>query len=522
MRRFLFILVLLAVFGCSENQSQVLIADSHRTLEINGTQLFAPQTHLSINNVVEYHNRYYCLFNCNTLWPIENSKKMLSIDCQTLEYTWEDFPYELRHGYYDDIYVRHDSLFISVYGSWSQNDYYFDTSQRRWIEIAKQSALVYEDDDYQVFTIDHGEWGDFTWFSNRHNGNQYVMPGSGFVNRIADTFFVVWSAWITSVSTSQLEQSLTAPISYSEAAHRYMFYEDSAFFVNDTTLRFVAPDRRFVIANYNYFDFMSDGADTMFVGSFVVGDSLFLLAKYHGDNAIMSFDGHSPVFIEKVVDSCDFIKYHNSIRGFLRNDRLLLPYEKNETTMGLLDIKGRQHSTLDIHIAIDTIQHLRTDPFIQSIVYLADNWGALKDTDIRKKEENLGGAFILSDPPSAEPRNGYFKDLGFKECHVDWYLKTVDTLYSIESEYCIDNVMGDGRALLLDYMSPIYYNSGKNKFFSRNDSKKAAITAILKEKLNSLCGKPIFWGSNNNYTVWRYGPLTIRLYPGDNRILIYK
>lgn len=522
MRRLLFILSLLVVFGCSETKSQLLQADSHRTLEINGSQLFAPQTHLSIHSAVEYHDRYYCLINCNTLWPIECSKLLLSIDCQTLEYRWEEFPNNLRNGYYDDFYVRHDTLFISVYGSWSKNDYFFDTTQRRWVEIEKQSALVFEDDDYQIFTIDHGEWGDFTWFSNRHNGNQYVMPGSGFVRRVADTYYVVGPAWISAASTSQLEQSLTAPISYEEAAHRYMFYDDSAFFVDDTTLRFVIPDDRFVLANYNYFTFLYEGADTMFEGSFVVDDSLFLLAKYHGDNAIMFFDGHTPILVEKELDSCDFIRYTHNVRGFLRNDRLLLPFEKDETTMGLLDIRGRQFHTLDIHISIDTLQLLPTDPFIQTIEYLANNWGTLKDTVIRKKEESLGGAFILSDPPSAEPRNGYFKDLGLKDCHVDWFFKTVDTMYTIETEYCIDNITHDVRAVFCDYMSPVYYKNDNKRHFSSDDTKTEVITATLKEKLNSLCGKPKLFGINRDYTVWHYGPLTIRLYTGDNRILIYK
>ena len=511
--------VLFLILGCTASNCQQLQPETHRALEINCRQLVAIQSHLNIQNAVEYHNRYYCLFNCSQLRPLNNSKSKLlfSIDCKTLEYRLEDYPDELRHGVYNDLYVRHDTLFISTYGSWHQNDYFFDTTQRQWVETEKQSALVYEDNDYQVFTIDHGEWGDFTWFSNKHNGNQYVMPNDGFVRRIADTFFVVGSAYIISVSTSQLEQSLTAPISYREAADKYMFYNDPAFLVNDSTPRFIEHSERFLLTDYNYFTLYE--ADTLFLGSYVADDTLFLLTKLFDNNALMYLDGNKPTLIDKRLDSCDIILYHNSIRGFLQTDRLLLPFMKDKTTMGLFDLKGRQCNTLDIHIAVDTLQHLKADPFIQTIQYLSDNWGKLKDSDLRKYEESLGGSFILSDPPTYEPRNGYFEDLGLRNCHVDWFFKTIDTLFTIETEYCIDNNTHLAKAVFLDYMHPINYRDKTYISAESRERKEAQITANLKEQLDTLCGKA---KSYEDYLEWHYSSLTIELYTRDNRILIYK
>lgn len=514
------LLALSLIIGCAAPHCQQSQPETHRSLEIDCRQLAAIQTHLSIKSAVEYHNRYYCLFDCNPLRPVEyyNPKlqMLFSIDCKSLEYRLEDYPDELSHGSYDDLYVRHDTLFISTYGSWRENDYFFDTTQRRWVEIAKQSALVYEDDDYQVFDIDHGEWGDFTWFSNRHNGKQYVMDGNGFVRRIADTFFVVGTAHIASISTSQIAQSPTAPFSYREAADKYMFYNDPSFLINDSTPRFVKPNERFSLTGYNYFS--SDKGDTLFIGSYVKGDTLFLLSKHFGNNALMYLDGNKPTLIDKQLDTCDIVLFHNSVRGFLQTDRLLLPFIKDETNMGLLDLRGRQCNTLDIHIAIDTLQHLQADPFIQTIKYLSDNWGKLKDSDLRKYEESIGGSFILSDPPTYEPRNGYFEDLGLRNCHVDWYIKTIDTLYTIETEYCIDNNTHLANAVFLDYMPHLNYRNRVYYSFDRRETKAAQTTALLKEQLNTLCGKA---KSYSNYICWHYGPLTIWLYTRDNRLLIF-
>ena len=508
---------LFLIIGCAAPRCQQS-PETHRTLEVDCRQLVAIQSHLNIQNAVEYHNRYYCLFDCSQLRSLNNSKSKLlfSIDCKTLEYRLEDYPDELRHGVYNDLYVRHDTLFISTYGSWHKYDYFFDTIQRRWIETEKQSALVYEDDDYQVFTIDQGEWGDFTWFSNKRNGNQYVMDGSGFVRRIADTFFVVGSAYIISVSTSQLEQSLTAPISYREAADKYMFYNDPAFLVNDSTPRFIEPRERFLLTDYNYFTPYE--ADTLFLGSYVADDTLFLLTKLFGNNALMYLDGNKPALIDKQLDSCDIIRYHNSIRGFLRTDRLLLPFSKDETAMGLYDFRGSRCNTLNIHIAVDTLQHLKADPLIQTIQYLSDNWGKLKDNDLRKYEESLGGSFILSDPPTYEPRNGYFEDLGLRNCHVDWFNKTIDTLYTIETEYCIDNTTHLANAVFFDYMPPLNYRNRVNYSFDRREAKAAQTTAMLKNQFNTLCGKAKAF---SDYLEWHYGPLTIWLYTRDNRLLIF-
>lgn len=509
------LIALSLVLGCTSSHCQQ--PETHRRLEIDCRQLLPPQTHLYLRNAVEYHNRYYCLIDCQPLCYYSKSKLLLSIDSKTLEYRQEDYPDELCHGVYNDFYVRHDTLFVSAYGSWHKNDYFYDTAKRKWIETEKQTALVYEDNDYQVFTIDHGEWGDFTWFSLKRNGNQYVMDGSGFVRRIADTFFVTTEAEILAVTASQLAQSPTAPISYSEAESNYMFYDDPIFLYNDSIPRFVVPDVRFKSANYNWF--FPQNADTLFQGSYVVGDTLFLLAKLHKRNALMYLDGNKPTLIEKQLDSCDIILQHNSIRGFLQTDRLLLPFIKEETTMGLYDFRGRQCNTLDIHIAVDTLQHLKADPFIQTIKHLSDNWGKLKDSDLREYEESLGGSFIISDPPSEEPRNGYFEDLGLRNCHVDWYLKTIDTLYTIETEYCIDNRTHLANPVFFDFMSPLIYRSKASTGTESRENKKAQTTAILKEQLNTLCGKA---KSHNDRLKWRYGPLTIELYTRDNRILIYK
>jgi hypothetical protein len=509
------------IIGCKASHCQQLQPETHRVLEIDLRQFATIQTHLNIITAVEYHNRHYCLFNFNQLRPIQNNKMKLlfSIDCKTLEYRLENYPdeLELSLGVYDDLYVRHDTLFISTYGSWHKNDYFFDTIQRRWIETEKQSALIYEDDDYQVFTINHGEWGKFTWFSNKHNGNQYVMDDCGFVRRIDDTFFVVSRARISSVSTSQLAQSLTAPISYREAANKYMFYKDSAFLTNDSTPRFVNPIERFSLTDYNYFSRYE--GDTLFIGSYIAGDTLFLLTKHFGNNVLMYLDGNKPTLIEKQLDSCDIVLYHNSIRGFLQTDRLLLPFIKDYANMGLLDFKGRQCNTLDIRIAVDTLRRLQTDPFIQTIKHLSDNWGRLKDSDLREYEESLGGSFIFSDPPSEEPRNGFFEDLGLRNCHVDWYFKTIDTLYTIETEYCIDNNTHLANAMFLDYMPPLNYRDRANHSSDRYELKNTQITALLKERLNALCGKA---KTKKDRLCWHYGPLTIELYPRDNRILIYK
>ena len=167
-----------AFTACSSVKRSV----QNHTVTLDLRERLGVQGRLKLHKATAYHGRYYCLYSYNSSF-VGSGYMMEVVDKNSLAIE-EILPPETNgYHYCDDLFVRHDTLFYHVYGSWCDHDFFLDTLSRKWVPCAKSDHLIAEDDDYRVYAVDHGEWGQATWFVNRATGLEYVVWGTGDVRR---------------------------------------------------------------------------------------------------------------------------------------------------------------------------------------------------------------------------------------------------------------------------------------------------------------------------------------------------
>ena len=187
------LMAVLAVFslvgavGCSSGESAV---EGERAVMLDLREELPPQTEVQLVAAVEYHGRYYCLFDYDASFILKRESLFYAIDAGTLEVTRLAAPTS-GHHYSDHLFVLHDTLFLDLRDSWEDHDYYFDTANNQWVECPEVEDVVYEDDDYCVYGINNGEFGQVTWFRDRRSGHEYALMDLGAVRRVGDTFYIV-------------------------------------------------------------------------------------------------------------------------------------------------------------------------------------------------------------------------------------------------------------------------------------------------------------------------------------------
>lgn len=483
-----------------------------------------------LERATEYHGRYYCVFSHDCLFPKEDGQFFLAIDKGSHEVTQLPWPKEAT-SYYDDLFVRHDTLFLDLYGSWEEYDFYFDSKTSQWVACPELDDLVYEDADYRVYMMDHGEFGEVMWFEERRSGHEYGLLGIGDVRRVGDTFFVVSPYVVLGITTGQL-----AAMPPSMTDHRRVEKEDYYIASYYHKVSWIKGDTVYRHRHYTgWEEWTGERYDTVITGSVVSGDSLLLVVDKPDGTALMRIEGGAGKMSAVQEHSAGRLpaerlrtvrplgeRYHTSRhahsgRDMIQIDRLLMPFQRDVFTMGLLDIEGDRVEVIEIGHNIDTLVPQPSDGLETMLVYLRDHWNDLTDSVICRFEQSLGGCLL---GPESIERNGYFMDAGFREGHhIEYYYKLVDTLYCLETEYCVHD--GDGRvkALFMDVSEPMPYHKGNlHYYYERRKEFERQVHERMLSRLDALCGAH---RSRGDEFLWRFGPLTITCYSRDNRMLIY-
>ena len=189
-------------------------------------------------------------------------------------------------------FVRNDSLIME-----SDDDqlFLFDSKKWSWSPLAPEideEGTLYEDDDWMVKLVSHGEFGKVSWFIDKHSQEEYAFVElNGGFRRIGNTFYVVTLSRIYEIPDPTIGFHCDSSTRYENAkdarllAHHFFDagYEPMRHFVNpvvrfddfDLLGEFILPDGSRVYHNpYEVFnDYLK--ADTTFVASFCASDTLF-------------------------------------------------------------------------------------------------------------------------------------------------------------------------------------------------------------------------------------------------------
>lgn len=511
-------------------QNHTVTLDLRERLGVQGT--------LKLHKAAAYHDRYYCLYSYNSSF-VGSGYMMEVVDKNSLAIE-EILPPESKgYHYCDDLFVRHDTLFYHVYGSWCNHDFFLDTLSRKWVPCAKSDHLIAEDDDYRVYAVDHGEWGQATWFVNRATGLEYVVWGTGDVRRVGDTYYFVNALSVCSVSLPRLAAARPSPVGYRQAKDSYDAIKECAEVA-------IEPDLVYLNPQYDGFGYFTARFDTLIVGSLVDQRGLLLLVncsdasplrqdlarsirvspsrhfQVRGTGRLMRVADSTHLLSDDTMSFAIQVSDRRSLelsRAGVQANRLVLPFQSDALNSGLVDICNGQVTIVHIRHLVDTLPVLESDGLDTLITLLVSAWDDFDDSRILAFERDDGATFIRED----SLRNGYFEDIGLTDslCYALWFEKRVDTLYNLDVEYCLYKESRHLAALFFDFTLPQPYLSEDlwNKMsYDERQQWSARRSEELVARLDTR------WGPHtchDSEIVWHSGHRTLVYYPSSNRLLVY-
>jgi hypothetical protein len=281
-----------------------------------------------MTHALKYHDKFYVLFKQRVLKYGGDGKRWLYIFSNGQVEKIIDCPKEMETAYID-FYAKNDSLILKPY--MDKQSYYLDLANYRWTKIEKTDDLIFEDENFQIYSLDFGEWGGKTWFKEKKTGQEYVLEATTpLVNKIDSSYYLTNSFKVLKIENPRLLNECSDDITYENiesTGKSYSWYGEPIGFdvaYQDTTI--------------DYFDF---NYKSHIVSSFVLGNEL--LHIYETDTATYIArhkSNHTIEPIQKIVDNISFYNWHYSYRcsNLNGNNELLKFHTQDEQVFGLMEI----------------------------------------------------------------------------------------------------------------------------------------------------------------------------------------
>lgn len=327
-RNIIFLIIPIFILACSITENK---KDSSAIYFESGYSLHQDTIHVDINgemtHALKYHDKYYVLFKQRVLKYGGYGKRWLYIFSNGQVERIVDCPKEMRTVYLD-FYAKNDSLILKPY--MDKQSYYLNLENHNWIKIDKTDDLIFEDDRFQVFSLDFGEWGGKTWFKEKNTGQEYVLEATTpLVNKIDSIYYLTNSFRVLKIENPRLLNECSDDITYENiesSGKSYSWYGEPIGFdivYQDTT--------------FDYFDF---NYQPHIVSSFVLDKELLHIYETDTATYIARHKRNSIEPIQKIADNISFYNWHYSYRcsNFNGNNELLKFRTKNEQTFGLLEM----------------------------------------------------------------------------------------------------------------------------------------------------------------------------------------
>ncbi len=380
---FLIIPILLFAFSSAKDKknSSVITFD-------NGYSLYQDTIYVDIKgemtHALKYQDKYYVLFEQRVLKYGGYGKRWLYIFSNGQVEKIVDCPKEMRTVYLD-FYVKNDSLILKPY--MDKQSYYLDLVDCNWIKIDKTDDLIFEDEEFIVYSLDFGEWGGKTWFKEKKTGQEYVLEATTpLVNKIDSTYYLTNSFQVLKIKNPRLLNKCSDDITYENielTGKSYSWYGKPIGFV------FVYQDTTF-----NYFDF---NYQPHVVSSFVLNNELLHIYETDTATYIARHKGYSIKPIQKIANNISFYNWYYSYRCLNLNGKneLLKFRTKDEQVFGTLEMIGKEiHVNYIVNSALlepRIVGEKRADSiFINRLNAILPKFNNLELREIDLKEQSWG------------------------------------------------------------------------------------------------------------------------------------
>lgn len=149
---------------------------------------------------LKHNGKFYCYFSTdNDKYSTGSTQNFYILNENGKTESKVAVPDKLQTSY-PDLYLKNDSIFTTEH--YHHNTFYLEKD--KWIETKKAIDLFYEDDNYNVYSLDFGEWGGVTWFNDKKTNKQYEFSASNpIINKLENNYFVTLGSKILKIESPE-------------------------------------------------------------------------------------------------------------------------------------------------------------------------------------------------------------------------------------------------------------------------------------------------------------------------------
>lgn len=500
-----------------------------------------PASDIELNNVVKAGGMYYCHFSerRRSSWgPNTSPDHLVSFSFNDRKLQWLPLPEE--DGDLRTIFQHGDSLFAGVYerNTVDRYKYYcFDRKAGKWNPFDASASFIdgcYDDDEWAVRHVAHGEFGAAMWFIDKRTSQEYAFwDMSGDVHRIGGTFYVAGWSRVYEIADPTVGFLCDSTTTFERVRdQRLMGIPFVRAGYSSRELTFMP------IVKYDDQDPLMDGefdgdivflggfgvwegarADTLITGSFQSGGRLHCMLETPSATVLARWEDGRMTMVHElpVYEDVDVLSaYPDPARP--GDETLLVLAQAGKDTYDLYEM-GEDGNTLLRLTYKHGLEAVEQDGFATLFDFLLDNWGKLSFGEVVQVEESLGAKISIKGLEAY--RNSYPPQDVFspeETYHIDILSKQVGENYTVDSDYWVADSDSAVPAVFLDW-NRIHHNRSDSGF--DRSAKAAEIDSIITRRCGP--GRIISPADRKaGYTEWHPGPQTIRLYGNFNvRLVIY-
>jgi len=249
--------ILILTFIINSCHSQQLNVNS-RNIEINIPGRPGPW--------LKYDNKFYCYFKTdNDKFSSASNHHFYILNEKGKIENQIEVPRKLQRTYYD-LYLKNDTIFTTEY--WDHNTFYFDQTNKTWVETKKGIDLYFEDKSYSVYSLDFGEWGGVTWFKNKQTNNQFeIRATTPVVNKLKESYYLTTSNSVLKIDNPEILNKSKEPYIHQKAVLEKRYFRNGNYSTKGAEIIFEFQDNDYFNPTFSL------------ATSFITNDKLYHLYK---------------------------------------------------------------------------------------------------------------------------------------------------------------------------------------------------------------------------------------------------
>ena len=529
------------------------------TVMINAADYISPISDFEMKWAAKYHGYYFCIFLDQQIYGYWISKhRLLVISENGKDIVEVSLPKDFQRNYYGDLFVRHDTLYLRPYQPCDeQKGYYFDMKVWQWMPVEVVSNVIYDDDLYNVATIDVGEWGSYTWFIEKkvsyvdtrystpqissdiwesstsvtvkptcpeikETVRQYIMPGklSRIIKKDSVYYFIRYSKVDTLISLRGKAQLCENNHTYETVVRDGCDYLYSLGSWGSKDFLSTTP-----VPTFFHFTGREDKDnwwgektyDTVFSDAFLTNGKIYYLVNTKKKTYIAQLEGGKLREVFDLGHKYRFFKWTDCFRGDNpAPNRCFKQFKESKNSFGVLEIQDTLIHIRHILHNQDSLPHIGTDNIEPLLRYLLNHLDhlTLSQADSVKKalKATCQGEF-------RELANGHFpKSTQTNKYGKMSYYTVVDSKKTLSVDYCVHKSDSVVKGVFFEWLKTNCYNCDTRSSGTMDNVKQKH--AEVRQILTRLTGtEPVQAGEKSKYLMWTHRNITVKLYENDRMVM---